>query len=80
MTKPLNTLKIDDKVHVLSGYNGKRVGEGTVISVAKNWVTVYTPLFARPVRFRTNPDKPLCGIRIIGGLAEYMNERIIAAE
>jgi hypothetical protein len=76
--RPLNTLRVDDQVAILSGYTHNRIGEGTVVKVCKNWVEVQTPKYARPVRFRTNPDRDLCGVRIVGGLAEYLNDRIQA--
>ena len=62
------------KVIIYSGYTSKPIGEGTVIKTKKNWVEVHTPLYARPVRYRTSGS--LAGRRITGGLAEWLNDHI----
>lgn len=67
-------MDIGTEVTIHSGYSHKPVGQGKVVKVCKRWVEVATPMFARPVRFRT--EGPLKGIRIIGGLAEQLNEYI----
>lgn len=67
-------MNVGTQVTIRSGYTGKPVGEGEVVKVLKRWVEVKTPMFARPVRFRT--EGPLKGVRIIGGMAESLNERI----
>lgn len=64
-------------VEIFSGHNNKPFTSGEILKVRRNWIELRASIYARPVRFRTNPDKPLCGYRIItGGLAEYLNEYI----
>jgi hypothetical protein len=74
MTTKLN-LALGAKVEIRSAYTYKRIADGEVTKVCKNWVEVTTPYFARPVRFRTG--EKLTGVRIIGGVAEYLNEYIV---
>jgi hypothetical protein len=67
-------LAAGDTVQIFGGYSRSPIGVGTVVRLTKNFVLVSTPLFARPVRYRRNG--PLAGIRVIGGLAEHLNDYI----
>jgi hypothetical protein len=67
-------VNVGTSVSIRSGYTHKKIASGRVTKVCKNWAEIETSYYARPVRFRTNGN--LCGVRIIGGMAESLNEYI----
>jgi hypothetical protein len=70
-------LALGDTVTICSGFTQKPLSRGhvgRVVGRCAKWVTVETDAFKTPVRFRTSGQ--LCGVRIIGGLAEQLNEYV----
>lgn len=67
-------MNVGDPVYIYGGHSRSVIGAGTVVRLSKNFVTVNTSLYQRPVRYRLNG--PLAGIRVIGGLAEHLNDYI----
>lgn len=69
------SVKVGDVVEIFSGYGGSvPIATGNMVRVSKTMATVETPHYACPVRYRLTG--PLAGRRIIGGLAEYLNDYI----
>lgn len=71
------TIKAGDHVAIYGGHTHKQIATGTVDYVTKNFAVIDAPaLYVRTVRYRINPDRPLCGHRVTGGLCEYLNDFI----
>jgi len=63
-----------DEMTIFDGISGRRIGTGRVTKVGKAFLTVTTALYAQPVRYRLTGR--LKGRRVIGGLAEYLNDYV----
>jgi hypothetical protein len=72
----LTDLQPGSRVTIHSGGTSHQIAEGVVIARNAHWAVVKSSYYMRPAHFRVSG--PLAGVRIVGCLAEHLNERIRA--